>query len=896
MILDAVQYQAAPHLGRTDVMIRMNDSLEIETIRVLRGPSLWSDQTVIEATVRCSPLAPPALAELSRWMDSVIGAHSTTVDPSKAPDPVAGELSLASLLLQLTVALQRAAGCPVELARLVHMQAAEHYRVIFQYSEEAVGTRALQYAAEALRTWTTVDASQVDQEIAALRRIDQAERLGPSTAAIARAARKRGIPVARLSDGSLLRLGQGARQRRVWAAETDRTSSVAESIAQDKELTKSLLHSVGIPVPRGRSCRTLEQVWETALRVGLPVVVKPRKGNQGRDVSVNLGTREAVEAAFRLAARQDGEVIIERTIAGSDFRVLVVGSRVVAAARRVPPQVVGDGIHSVRELVEQGNRDPRRGEDHATVLSLLRLDEIGLETLEEQGFGPESVPASGTAVLLRRNANLSTGGTAVDVTDSLHPEVAARAVEAAQMVGLDVAGIDVVASRVDIPLEESGGAIIEVNAAPGLRMHLEPSEGTPRAVGEALVASMIGPGDKARIPVVAVTGTNGKTTTVRCVAQLLRGAGLTVGMTCTDGIFVNDARLDTGDCSGPRSARAVLGHPDVEAAVLETARGGLLREGLGVDLCDVAVVTNLAEGDHLGLGGIETLADLARVKAIPVRCVSPSGAAVLNAADPVVAAMAAECPGRVIYFCRDADHPVVLEHRRTGNQAVFVRDGWIWLASGLQARRLAPLSEIPVTRGGQIGFQVENILAVAAAAWALGIGDAIIAAQLRVFQSDSATVPGRFNVIEHAGATIILDYGHNADALNALVQAISSVPAERRVAVYTAAGDRRDSDIATQGVILADAFDEIVVYEDQCTRGRPSGEVIRLLREGLVQGTRLQQVHEEVSEEAAIGSALQQLRRGDLLLCQLDQVEPMLQFVSNFLRGDAPGSTAHGLH
>jgi cyanophycin synthetase len=691
-------------------------------------------------------------------------------------------------------------------------------------------------------------------------------------------------------------LGYGSKQRRIWAAETDRTSAIAESIAQDKELTKSLLRAVGVPVPEGRPVDSAEEAWTAAQEIGVPVVVKPRKGNQGRGVSVRLTTREAVMAAYEIAVAQDGEVMVERQVEGCDFRLLVIGGRLIAAARRECPTVIGDGQHSITQLVELENQDPRRGEDHATSLSKMRLDAIGREMLTEQGLTVDTIPAKGQIVVLRRNANLSTGGNAVDVTDDVHPLVAERAIDAAAMVGLDVAGIDVITSRIDQPLDVTRGAIVEVNAAPGLRMHIEPSHGTPRPVGEAMINSIFPHGENGRIPIVAVTGTNGKTTTVRCVAHLLGQSGRRVGMTCTDGIYIENRRIDTGDCSGPKSARAILGNPRVDAAVLETARGGMLREGLGFDWCDVAIVTNVGEGDHLGLGGIATVEELARVKAMPIRRVSAQGAAVLNADDPLVVDMAKLCRGSVIFFSRNSESQVLRDHRAKGGKTVTVRDGNIIIAIGRDERRVARIADLPLTHGGRIGFQVDNLLASVAAGYALGISIDAIRTGIETFQSDLKTVPGRFNVVTHKGSTIILDYGHNASALLALGEAIEKMPHRRRKIVYTAAGDRRDEDILRQSQLIADFFHEIYIYEDQCTRGRADGEIMRIMREGFALGRGAPIVLQESGEFAAIDAAIASLKPGDLLLCQVDQVEEALDHVAALLRQpESHGSSSYAV-
>jgi cyanophycin synthetase len=591
-------------------------------------------------------------------------------------------------------------------------------------------------------------------------------------------------------------------------------------------------------------------------------------------VTVNVTTREMLELAYQ-AADEIGTVMVEKFLPGSDFRFLVVGRRLVAAARRDPPHVIGDGVRTVRELVDQVNADPRRGDGHATPLTRIRFDEIAVARLHTQGLTPESEPERGHRVVLRNNANLSTGGTATDVTDDVHPEVAARAVAAAQMIGLEICGVDVVCDNVIRPLEEQSGGVVEVNAAPGLRMHLSPSFGKGRAVGESMINHLFPPGADGRIPVVSVTGTNGKTTTTRLIAHLLAASGLRVGMTNTDGVHVNGRQIDSGDCSGPKSARNVLMNPDVDAAVFETARGGILREGLGYDRCQVAVVTNIGAGDHLGLNYITTVEDLAVLKRVIVQNVAASGYAVLNAHDNNVVAMAATCPGRIIFFAADRHHPVLATHRAQGQRCVFVDEGHIVAAEG-NWRESVSLRDIPLTRGGVIGFQVENAMASIAAAWGVGLGWNVIRAGLASFLNDADNAPGRFNVMDYRGATLIADYGHNPDAMRALVSAVNAMPAQRRSVVISGAGDRRDEDIREQTRILGAAFDEVILFQDACQRGREDGEVLALLRQGLEAAPRTTHVDEIRGEFVAIDTALGRLKPGDLCLVLVDQVEEAL--------------------
>ncbi|QRX81973.1 cyanophycin synthetase [Glaciimonas sp. PAMC28666] len=850
--------------------------MDVSRIRILRGPNLWTRHTAIEAIVSC--------AEAERSIVGMDGfetrlrarfPHIGFLESTGSDDTI----SMAHALESAALALQSQAGCPVTFSRTVQALESGVYQVIVEYTEEAVGKLAFECAQTLCAAAANDLPFDLADALARLRELDEDVRLGPSTGSIVEAAVARGVPFRRLTDGSMVQFGWGSRQRRIQAAETSATSAIAESIAQDKELTKMLLNAAGVPVPQGRVVSNAADAWQVAQEIDSPVVIKPRDGNQGKGVAVNISTREQVFAAFAVAAEICSDVIVERYLPGHDFRLLVVGKEMVAAARRDPPLVIGDGVHTIRELVDQVNSDPLRGDGHATPLTKIRFDAIALASLAKQDYHADTVPPTGVRVVLRNNANLSTGGTATDVTNDVHPQMAARAVAAAQMVGLDICGVDVVCSSVHRPLEEQEGGIVEVNAAPGLRMHISPSYGKGRPVGKAIISTMFSGHDDGRIPLVAVAGTNGKTTTVRLIAHLLSCKGLRVGMTNSDGVYIEKQRIDTGDCSGPRSARNVLMHPDVDAAVFETARGGILREGLGFDRCNVAVITNIGMGDHLGLSFISTVEDLAVVKRVIVENVAPNGVAVLNAGDPMVTSMAKVCPGSVTFFAYDKSNTVMTTHRAQGHRVVYLDGTDIVAAQGLNEVRV-PLAEIPLTRNGTIRFQIENVMAATAAAWALKLDWEIIRTGLRTFINDPATVPGRFNIFDYRGATVIADYGHNPDAIVALVQAVENMPAKRRSVVISGAGDRRDEDIRQQTQLLGDAFDEVILYQDQCQRGRADGEVLALLRDGLKNARRTSATQEIDGEFIAIDTALSTLTEGDLCLILIDQVEEALEHIA----------------
>jgi cyanophycin synthetase len=850
--------------------------MDLQRVRALRGPNLWSRHTAIEAVIFCesSERSIEGLSDFEIQLRTLFPQlHLRSVGLQNEP------ISMAHVIEHVVLGLQAQAGCPVTFSRTVKVKDDGIYQVIVEYSEEQVGRLALDLAWKLVSAARAKESFDLHGALKKLSDLDEDIRLGPSTGSIVQAAVERNIPYRRLTQGSLVQFGWGSRQKRIQAAETSHTSAIAESIAQDKELTKDLLHAAGVAVPLGKVVDNADDAWRVAQELGSTIVIKPRDGNQGKGVAVNIKSEEQVRAAFEVAQHYGSKIIVERYMPGQDFRLLVVGDHLIAAARRDPPQVTGDGISTITQLVDQVNLDPLRGDGHATPLTKIRLDDIAIATLVKQGLDIQSVPRHGQRVVLRNNANLSTGGSATDVTADVHPDLAASAVSAAKMVGLDICGVDIVCDAVYKPLEEQGGGVVEVNAAPGLRMHLNPSYGKSRPVGEAIISMMFPPSNNGRIPVVAVSGTNGKTTTVRLIAHLLRSQGNRVGMTTTDGIYIENEQIDSGDCSGPKSAKNVLMHPDVDAAVFETARGGILREGLGYDACDVAVITNIGEGDHLGMNYVETVEELATVKSVIVRNVAPTGYAVLNAADPMVVKMAKDCRGQIIFFALNGHNHVISTHRAQGKKALFRDKDHIVAAIGNRIVHQIPLVNIPLTEGGKIGFQVENSMASIAAAWALDIDWTNIETGLSQFVSDVQTAPGRFNIFKHLGATVIADYGHNPDAIRALVQATNAIPAKRRHVVISGAGDRRDDDIRKQTQILGEAFDSVILYQDQCQRGREDGEVLALLREGLVGASKVEHIEEIRGEFLAIDTALESLQQDDLCLILIDQVQESLDYL-----------------
>ena len=868
--------------------------MQIQKALKLRGPNIWANFPVLEVWIELEEFKDTSSEMIPGFNDRLIGWLPTMIEHRCSIGERGGFFErlrrgtyMGHILEHVTLELQSLAGTEVGFGRARETTVEGTYKVAIEYKEEQVGLAALNTAFRMLQCAVRDLPFDIDAEVEKLREIAHEVCLGPSTASIVAAAQARNIPCMRLDTDSLVQLGYGSRQRRIIAAETDRTSAIAESIASDKQLTRKLLKAVGVPVADGRKVADAEDAWRAAQELGGAVAVKPLDGNHGRGVATNLTTREQVMAAYEVAKNEGSAVVVEQNIIGDDYRFLVVGYQLVAAARREPAQVIGNGSSTVRELVDEVNKDPLRSDGHATVLSMIKLDSIALAVLSEQGYAPDSVVPVGVKVLIRRNANLSTGGTATDVTEEVHPDIVRRAVDAVRMVGLDIAGVDIVACDIRRPLREQGGAVIEVNAGPGLRMHLRPSHGSPRPVGQAIIDMMFPEMQTGRIPIVAVTGVNGKTTTTRLIAHIIGTTGKRVGMTCTDGVYVAGERIDEDDCSGPQSARSVLMNPGVDAAVLETARGGILREGLGFDKCDIAVVTNIGEGDHLGLADIQTIENLAKVKRSIVEALAPTGAAVLNAEDPLVAEMAKYCSGTTVMFAKAGSHPLIVERRQQNARVAFVRDNAIALAEGEYEFTLLSLERIPLTYGGRIGFQVENVLAAAAACWALGLPAEQIRLGLESFTAQMDKVPARFNVFDIAGATVIVDYGHNPSSLAAILSAMQEFPQQMRTAVYSVAGDRRDSDIIRQGELLGGAFDRVILYEDHYLRGRVQGEIVGLLRSGLANARRTKELQAFTQWTAAVDTALRVVRPGELLLIQADVVDQAVNYLKSFLAANA---------
>jgi cyanophycin synthetase len=849
----------------------------VRATQVWRGPNIAAYMPVIRVTLDIGPYEehpstdfPGFVERLIAWLPGITTHECGVGRPGGFVERLQGGTYLAHIVEHITLELQNLIGFPVSFGRARGAGERGVYTVVFAYKEEQPAKAAFETALRLTLAAMHDEPFALEAELEQLRDLADTYKLGPSTGAIVAAARARDIPVLRLTPkDSLVQLGYGVYQKRIQASETSNTRAIAVDMCQNKEMTNRMLRAVGVPVPDGQAVESADDAWAAAQEIGMPVVVKPEDGNQGKGVSVNLQTEDNIRAAYAIARTFRSGVLVERFVTGHDYRLLVVGGEMVAAARRDPAQVVGDGQYTVAELVAIVNADPRRRAGHSSTLTRIRVDEAAELVLAQQGQTVESIPEAGQLVRLRTNSNLSTGGTASDVTDIVHPANARVAQLAAQIFDLDVAGIDMLCNDITRPLAEQAGAIVEVNAAPGLRMHIAPASGTPRDVGRPIVEMLYPNGAPSRIPLIAVTGTNGKTTVTRLIGHMYATAHWLVGMTCTEGVYIDGEQIMSGDCSGPKSAQAVLLHPRVEVAVLETARGGILREGLAFDSCSVGVVTNIT-ADHMGLGGITTLEELARVKQVVVEAVRHDGAAVLNADDPLVAEMAAATDSEVIYFSTAPRQHVVAAHLAEDGRCVLIERGTIILAEGASRIELIELERVAFTRAGAIGFQVQNALAATAAAWAAGLNPALIARALTTFAADEHMAPGRFNTLEIAGVEIILDYGHNTAAVAALGQAVVAMGQRRTVLVAGLPGDRRDEDLVATIEATLPFADTYVLYDLADLRGRAPRELPTLLAEHVPAERPC--VFASTQQEG-IARGWQRVVPGDRLVVIVDEVE-----------------------
>lgn len=732
----------------------------------------------------------------------------------------------------IALEIQTLAGMDTGFGRTRQTKTDGIYNVVFSYIEEKAGVYAAEASvkiAEALINNVEYD---LETDIQRMRELRELERLGPSTGSIVDEAISRDIPWIRLNKSSLVQLGYGKNQVRFRATMTEKTNSIAVDIACNKDETKRLLQDSAIPVAKGVTISDMEDLPEAIKKVGYPLVFKPLDGNHGKGASINVKTDEAAKEAFEYAKNYSRKIIIEKFITGYDFRVLVIDHKMVAAALRVPAHITGNGQMTIQQLIDLENEDPRRGYGHENVLTEIIVDRDTLDLLEKKNYTLDTIPPKGEIVYLKSTANLSTGGTSIDVTDLVHPQNVFISERISRIIGLDICGIDIMAENLTQPLPENGGVILEVNAAPGFRMHLAPSEGLPRNVAAPVIDMLYPPGKSARIPIIAVTGTNGKTTTTRLIAHIVKSNGTRVGYTTSDGIYVQNTMLMKGDTTGPVSTEFILRDPTVEFAVLETARGGILRAGLGFNKCDIGVVTNIQE-DHLGISDIHTLEDLARVKSVVIGAVKRTGWGVLNADNKYCIKIAAEADCSIAYFSMDEDNPVIREHSKKGGISAVYESGYITIKKGDWKIRVEKVTHIPLTFGGSVDFMIQNVLAATLATFLWGYKIEDIRMSLETFIPSAAQTPGRMNTFKFKEFKILVDFAHNPDGFNGIKSYLKSIEATEHLGVISGTGDRREEDIIETARIAAQMFDRIIICQEKYLRGRSQQELIELLLKGI---------------------------------------------------------------
>jgi len=864
--------------------------MKILDIKAMHGPNYWSANRhklivmlldLEEMEEKPTDKIPGFLERLKACMPTLHEHRCSEGVPGGFFTRVEEGTWMGHVIEHIALELQTLAGMDTGFGRTRETADRGVYHVVFSYHEAKAGIYTAKAAVKIAQALADGETYDLEEDIQNLREIRENERLGPSTGSIVEEAIRRKIPYIRLNRHSLVQLGYGVNQHRIQATVASTTSSIAVEIACDKEETKNLLEASEIPVPSGRIIYDEEDLQAAINKIGYPIVTKPVNGNHGKGATTNIRNWEDAVAGLKAAKVYGRAVICERFITGRDFRVLVINYKFVAAALRTPAAVVGDGKHTIQELIDIVNADPRRGYGHEKVLTAIKVDDFTNDILLKKGYTLETVLQNKEELWLKPTANLSTGGTATDVTDFVHPTNIFMCERIARIIGLDICGIDIMVDDLTTPITENGGAVLEVNAAPGFRMHLDPTEGLPRNVAEPVIDMLYPPGTTARIPIIAVSGTNGKTTTTRLIAHIVKQMGYKVGYTTTDGVYIQNQLMMKGDCTGPVSAEFVLRDPTVNYAVLECARGGILRAGLGFHNCDVAVVTNVAE-DHLGLGGIDTIEKLAKVKAVAAQTVFPEGYAILNADDDLVYDMHKDLKCKVAFFSLNENSGRIKRHCATGGLAAVYENGYITIQKGTWKIRVEKVTNVPLTFSGMAEFNIANVLAATLAAYVQDFKTEDIRQALQTFTPSPALTPGRMNMFHFRNYSVMIDYAHNTHGFMAIGKFLASVDASLKVGIIAGVGDRRDEDIISLGEAAARIFDEIIIRQDKNLRGRSEEEIIGLMTQGIHNISPEKKITVIKKESDAIDFAIKNAIKDSFIVITSDVVPDALEQIKQY--------------
>lgn len=874
--------------------------MKIREINAMRGPNYWSVRRhkLIVMVLDLEEMEELPSNKIDGFYDRLKNMFPTMYEHRCSVGEPGGFFQrveegtwMGHIIEHIALEIQTLAGMDVGFGRTRGYGEHGVYSVVFAYMEESVGRYAAEASVRICEALINGEDYDMSDDIQKMRELREDDRLGPSTGSIVEEAEARGIPWIRLNKYSLCQLGYGANQKRIQATVTSETSSIGVELACDKEDTKYLLEQAEVEVPRGDIIRRERSLEEACRYVGYPLVIKPVDGNHGRGITVDIQNYEDALEAFNNAkeSSRSGAIIVEKFITGEDYRLLVINNKLVAGAKRTPAHVIGNGKSTVQELIDEVNKDPRRGYGHENVLTQITVNDLTKNIIKDAGYTLESVIPEGERLILKDTANLSTGGTAEDVTDIIHPANVSMAERISKIIDLDICGIDIMTTDISKPLSETGGAVLEVNAGPGFRMHLAPTTGLPRNVAAPVIDKLFPKkGDTGRIPIIAITGTNGKTTTSRLMAHIAKMNGYRVGYTTSDGVYIQNRLLMSGDCTGPASAEFVLKDPTVNFAVLECARGGLLRAGLGFKKCDIAIVTNVA-ADHLGLKGIHTIEQLAKVKGVVPETVLPGGYAILNADDDLVYDMRRSVECNVALFSMDENNPRIKALQRLHGITAVYENGYVTICRGEWKMRIMKAENIPLTYGGKAKFMIQNVLGAVLAAHVQGISIEDIKAALETFIPSASQTPGRLNLFEFNDFTILLDYAHNPAGMRALKKFTDELEATVKVGIIAGVGDRREEDTNEIGSIAAEMFDEIIIRQDKRLRGRTEEELIKMLNDGIQMKDPNKKTTIIPSEKEAIKYAVKNAVKGSLIILCSDVIPDALDLVKHFKEQEAKG-------